>query len=135
MIKSIYKFNTELLNVQTGTPKLLERAEFNWLNSALLEEIDELHTARDTKSITESVDSLLDLAYFAIGGCVRMGLTAEQIEECFQTVHNANMKKKMGIKESRPQDGSIADAIKPSDWMAPEELMERIIFRKEQEII
>lgn len=135
MIKSIYEFNTELLNVQTGTPRLLERAEFNWLNSALLEEIGELHTARDAESITESVDSLLDLAYFAIGGCVRMGLTAEQIEECFQTVHNANMEKKMGVKESRPQDGSIADAIKPSDWMAPEELMERIIFRKEQEII
>lgn len=128
MIKSVYKFNTELLGVKTGNPHLLKDSEQAWLMLALREELNEFDTAHHSDSLVDSVDALLDLVYFAIGGCVRMGLTAEQIEECFNTIHQANMNKKMGVKESRPQDGSVADAIKPTDWVAPEEKMKAIIF-------
>jgi len=128
MIKRIYNFNTQLLNIPTGEPRLLEQKEFNWLNVALNEEIEELKDAMAEQSIVGCVDSLLDLAYFSIGGCVRLGLTAEQIEECFNTIHSANMRKKMGVKETRPTDGSVADAIKPADWVSPETIMETIIF-------
>ena len=127
MIKDIYEFNTKLLGVKTGQPKMLEKAEADWLLVALAEEITEFEDATD---VVNKVDSLLDLAYFAIGGCVRMGLTAEQIEGCFNVIHRANMAKKMGVKESRPQDGSIADAVKPAGWQPPEAAMERIIYLK-----
>lgn len=130
MIKSIYEFNTQLLGVKTGQPRLLEKAELDWLIVALNEEIQELVEADEKRSLVDCVDSVLDLAYFAVGACVRMGLTQDQIEGCFNAIHTANMRKKQGVKESRPQDGSIADAVKPSDWVAPEKVMERVIFFK-----
>lgn len=128
MISEIYEFNTKLLNVKTGNPNSLTKAEFDWLLGALFEEIDELREAHDKAQIIDAVDALIDLSYFAIGGLVRMGLTEQQIQECFNTVHQANMAKKQGIKDTRPTDGSIADAIKPADWKAPEEKMKEVIF-------
>lgn len=128
VIKSVYEFNTQLLGVKTGTPKLLDKAELDWLLVALKEEIQELIEAHEKQSIVDCIDAVLDLSYFAIGACIRMGLTQDQIEKCFQIIHNCNMSKKMGVKESRPTDGSIADAVKPSGWQPPEERMKRIIY-------
>ena len=127
MIPQIYEFNTKLLNVKTGQVKTLEKAEFDWLLGALFEEIDELREAYDKNQIVDAVDALIDLSYFAIGGLVRMGLTQEQMEVCFSAIHQANMNKKSGVKETRPQDGSIADAVKPANWEAPEEQIKRIL--------
>ena len=130
MIKSIYEFNTQLLGVKTGTPKLLEKSELDWLLVALNEEIQELVEADEKSSLVDCVDSVLDLAYFAVGACTRMGLTQQQIEDCFKAIHHANMTKKMGVKESRPQDGSIADAIKPIGWQPPEKAIKDILYQK-----
>jgi len=130
MIKSIYEFNTQLLGVKTGNPKLLDKSELDWLLVALNEEIQELVEADEKRSLVDCIDSVLDLAYFAVGACVRMGLTEEQIEGCFRAIHHANMTKKMGVKESRPQDGSIADAVKPIGWQPPEKAIENIVYRK-----
>lgn len=127
MIKSIYEFNTRLLGVKTGQPHRLDKSEKDWLLSALNEEITEFESA---ESIVDEIDGLLDLVYFAIGGCVRMGLTEDQIEGCFKAIHNANMGKKMGVKDSRPQDGSIADAVKPIGWQPPEQAIERIVYQQ-----
>jgi predicted HAD superfamily Cof-like phosphohydrolase len=131
MIKDIYDFNTQLLKVKTNGPKLLDSNERNWLLTALHEEIEEFLEATEKESLIGCVDSLLDLTYFAIGGCVRLGLTAEQIQNCFTAIHKANMGKKQGIKPSRPQNGTIADAIKPEGWEAPEEAINKILFPKE----
>lgn len=127
MIKEIYQFNTELLGVETGKPRMLDRSQYDWLIVALNEEIAELDEAHTKQSMVGCVDSLMDLAYFAIGGCVRMGLTQTQIEQCFAYIHNANMNKKLGMKSTRPTDGSVADAVKPIDWIAPEAQMELLL--------
>jgi hypothetical protein len=134
MIKEIYTFNTELLGVKTGSVHQLPKAEFDWLLVALDEEMDEFIEAYNKQSIVDCVDSLLDLTYFAIGGLVRHGLTAEQIEKCFNAVHLANMSKKMGQKASRPTDGSVADAIKPDGWIAPEKVIKDILFSNQLEL-
>ena len=123
MIKSIYEFNTQLLGVQTGTPHLLNKSEFDWLIVALNEEIQEFTESHEKGDMVGCVDGLLDLAYFAVGACTRMGLTQKQIEQCFSFIHNANMMKKQGQKDTRPTDGTVADAIKPTNWKAPEEQM------------
>tara|TARA_R110000744_G_scaffold21338_5_gene55367 strand:+ start:1309 stop:1728 length:420 start_codon:yes stop_codon:yes gene_type:complete len=134
MIKDIYEFNTEILEVKRKGPKLLEEVEINWLIGALREEIQELIDANEIKDLVGCVDGVLDLAYFAVGACVRMGLTKNQIEDCFQVIHTANMAKRKGIKESRPQDGSIADAVKPIEWEPPELAMAKIIFKNTKQI-
>jgi predicted HAD superfamily Cof-like phosphohydrolase len=130
MIKEIYDFNTKLLGVKTGQLALLTANERNWLLTALHEEIEEFLEATEKQSLVDCIDSLLDLTYFAIGGCVRLGLTAEQIQDCFNAIHKANMLKKQGIKASRPQDGTVADAIKPEGWEAPEETIKKILWRE-----
>jgi len=134
MIDEIFEFNTKLLGVQTGEIHQLQKSEFDWLVVALNEEIGEFIDAQNEQSIVGCVDSLLDLTYFAIGGCVRMGLTPKQIHQCFYAIHNANMAKKMGMKASRPTDGSVADAIKPMDWVAPESKMVQILFGDQLEL-
>jgi len=134
MINEIHEFNTKLLGVNVPQPTLLPLAERNWLLTALHEEIDEFLQATEQESIVDCVDSLLDLVYFAIGGCVRLGLKPQQIKQCFNAIHSANMAKKMGIKESRPQDGSVADAIKPAGWVAPEKVMKTILFPSQGEL-
>jgi len=134
MINEIYTFNTELLGVKTGNIRQLPEQEFNWLLVALNEEIDEFIEAYNKQSIVDCVDSLLDLTYFAIGGLIRHGLTAEQIEKCFNAVHSANMTKKIGQKASRPTDGSVADAIKPDGWIAPEKVIKDILFSRQLEL-
>jgi len=128
MIKEIYDFNTKLLGVKTGQLALLTANERNWLLTALHEEIEEFLEATEKQSLVDCIDSLLDLTYFAIGGCVRLGLTAEQIQDCFNAIHKANMLKKQGIKASRPQDGTVADAIKPEGWEAPEKAIKKILY-------
>ena len=70
---------------------------------------------------------MLDLTYFAIGACVRMGLSEDQTRRCFEAIHNANMAKKKGVKETRTNDGSVADAIKSADWQSPEKIIEDIL--------
>jgi len=130
MIKEIYTFNTQLLGVKTGQPAFLTPNERNWLITALNEEIEEFIDATEKQSLSDCVDSLLDLAYFAIGGCVRLGLTEDQIQECFNVIHKANMAKKQGVKASRPQDGSVADAVKPEGWEAPEKAIKKILWRE-----
>lgn len=134
MISEIYEFNTKLLNVKTGNPKSLTKPEFDWLLGALFEEIEELRVAHDKNQIVDAVDALIDLSYFAIGGLVRMGLTEKQMKEVFQVIHQSNMAKKSGVKESRPQDGSIADAVKPANWQAPEEKIKNILFPSQLEL-
>jgi hypothetical protein len=134
MIKEIYTFNTELLGVKTGTVKTLDKPEFDWLLGAFFEEIEELRQAFERNQTVEAVDALFDLSYFAVGALVRMGLTQSQMEECFNAIHQSNMAKKSGVKETRPQDGSIADAVKPTDWQAPEEKMKAILFPSQLEL-
>jgi predicted HAD superfamily Cof-like phosphohydrolase len=128
MIKEIHEFNTKLLDVKTGSICFPSQQEQQWLVGALREEIDEFLDAKRAQSIIGCVDSLLDLAYFAIGGCVRFGLNPEQIEDCFQAIHAANMAKRKGVKESRPQDGTVSDAVKPEGWIAPEVAMQKILY-------
>jgi predicted HAD superfamily Cof-like phosphohydrolase len=39
--------------------------------------------------------------------------------KAWNTVHRANMKKEVGIKESRPNPLGLPDLIKPKGWRSP----------------
>jgi len=128
MIEEVVYFNRELLGVRRDTPALLSSEEAKWLVTALREEVSEFIEAHDDQaSVAHSTDALIDLIYFAIGGMARMGLSADQIKACFLTVHAANLMKKRGVKASRPQDGSVADAVKPQGWTDPVEVIKQIL--------
>lgn len=124
MIQDVLMFNRDVLCIEPRPLSLLSGEERRWLVSALMEEIDEYLEAND---VAEAADALLDLIYFAIGGMYRMGMRQDHIEQAFLLVHTANLKKKLGIKETRPQDGSVADAVKSPDWTPPEEKIREML--------
>lgn len=128
MIKEVVGFNRDLLGIPQREPHVLAESEWKWLHAALLEEIRETDQAYSEEHLVKMVDGIIDLLYFGIGGLYRMGLTEEQINLCFAAVHTANMMKKKGIKPTRPNDGTVEDAIKPAGFVPPEEAIHHILF-------
>ena len=80
----------------------------------LEEELNELKSADTPEDV---VDALIDLAYVALG---TLDLFNVDIDEAWSKVHEANMKKKPGVKEGRPNPFGLPDFIKPSGWKAPD---------------
>ena len=84
----------------------------------LQEELDETRAAVNIdKNPEEIVDGLIDLCVVAIGTLDAFGIDAYK---AWDEVHNANMSKEPGIKESRPNPLGLPDLIKPEGWKGPE---------------
>ena len=125
MINEIYDFNRTVLGFNEKQMVLpLDMPEEEWLIASLKEEVQEYE---DAMNLPEKVDALIDLAYFAIGGLVKLGLNEEQAQDCFDAVHRGNLTKKSGVNTSRPNDGSIIDAIKDENFQDPTEAIKEII--------
>lgn len=96
---------------QFDDEKLKEFARFRI--NFLQEEMNELTTAETAEDV---VDALIDLCVVAIGTLDSFGVDAYK---AWNRVHNANMKKEVGVKESRPNPLGLPDLIKPKGWRAP----------------
>ncbi len=83
----------------------------------LTEELNETKNAYKEKNEEEIVDGLIDLCVVAIGTLDAFGVDAYK---AWDQVHNANMQKEPGVKESRPNPLGLPDLIKPKDWVGPE---------------
>lgn len=129
IIESVCAFNRDLLGINRveDGPVLLPDEEARWLCRALNEEVEEFREAHNADQLAHSVDALIDLMYFTVGGLWRMGLSPMQIETCFEVIHQANMTKRLGQKASRPTDGTVADAVKPVDWVDPIKALEQLL--------
>ena len=64
----------------------------------------------------EVVDGLIDLCVFAIG---TLDVFDVDGGKAWVAVHNANMAKKPGVKEGRPNPFGLPDLLKPEGWTAP----------------
>ena len=82
----------------------------------LKEEMDETREAIIYEDSEELVDGLIDLCVVAIGTLDAMGVSAHK---AWNEVYKANMKKEVGVKESRPNPLGIPDLIKPEGWITP----------------
>ena len=102
VFEKVQAFDKEKLN------KFLEfRIKF------LEEEMNELSAA---KTADDVVDALIDLCVVAIG---TLDLFDVDARLAWDRVHEANMNKQVGIKESRPNPLGLPDLIKPEGWTAP----------------
>lgn len=79
----------------------------------LEEEMNELSTAENADDV---VDALIDLCVVAIG---TLDLFDVDARLAWDRVHEANMNKRVGIKESRPNPLGLPDLVKPEGWTAP----------------
>jgi predicted HAD superfamily Cof-like phosphohydrolase len=82
----------------------------------LKEEYDETFKAAGMKDAEEIVDGLIDLCVVAIGTLDQFGIDANK---AWDRVHESNMTKEVGVKESRPNPLGLPDLIKPEGWEAP----------------
>lgn len=80
----------------------------------LEEELNELKANMNNPE--EIVDALIDLCVVAIGTLDAFEVNAER---AWDEVFEANMKKEVGIKASRPNPLGLPDLIKPEGWTAP----------------
>lgn len=80
----------------------------------LEEELNELKANMNNPE--EIVDALIDLCVVAIGTLDAFEVNAER---AWDEVFEANMKKEVGIKASRPNPLGLPDLIKPDGWTAP----------------
>lgn len=142
LIKDVFQFNHDALGIKPRVALGLTTNDVKFLGKALLEEVDEFSTASigfeprtgqrvdDHWKLVHQVDALIDAAYFAVGGLARAGLTKEQAMACFDAIHEANMRKKLGVNANRGDLGT-ADAVKPADWVPPERTIYKILFGEE----
>ena len=126
VFEMVEEFNKEIVKVPArDVGPIQDSKEVGFLIGWLREEIDEFEEAIDQDFIGQ-VDALIDLIYFAAGGLTRMGIPSNISRKIFAAVHDANLTKTSGMKIER----SIAhelDAIKPKDWVGPEERIIRIL--------
>jgi predicted HAD superfamily Cof-like phosphohydrolase len=127
LIDSVYAFNEQIIGMAPDLPlQPLSKELRNWFTSAIHEEIEEYNQAWLCQDLIGQVDAIIDLMYFAIGRLQQMGLTREQARDCFMAVHTANMTKKRGAQAKR---GNLeADAVKPAEWVPPEERLRKILL-------
>lgn len=122
----VVDFNNRVLKIEQRPLGMLNEAELNISIKCLDEESKEFSEAAENGDFIGMVDALIDLKYFATGILYKMGLTADQINECESAVHDANMEKKLGVVSKRG-DGSAADAVKPEGWTPPEQRLGEIL--------
>lgn len=109
----VERFNVDIIGLPIPlVPTRLSDARKNWAETALREEMLEF---RDASTLEDEADALIDLAYFALGRIVEMGLAPMAL---FEEVHQANMRKKRGELSKRPNSLGF-DAVKPADWVPP----------------
>ena len=80
----------------------------------LQEELDELK--QNSGNPEEVVDALIDLCVVAIGTLDAYNVDAHK---AWDEVLKANMNKRVGIKEGRPNPFGLPDLMKPEGWTAP----------------
>jgi predicted HAD superfamily Cof-like phosphohydrolase len=104
--------------VEKLTPEQL-KAFLQFRINFLQEELDELKKAapeNQPNDAEEIVDALIDLCVVAIG---TLDLFEVDSYKAWNEVLLANLNKKVGRKESRPNPWGLPDLIKPEGWKAP----------------
>ena len=108
----VHKWVMENIGDKEKLSKFLEfRMKF------LDEELTETKNAVANKDPQEIVDGLIDLCVVAIGTLDAFGVDPQV---AWNQVHNANMAKNPGVKETRPNPLGLPDLIKPEGWTGPD---------------
>ena len=83
------------------------------------EELTELFEAINNEEPDEVVDAFIDIIVIALGSLDAFDV---DIKTAWKRVHHANMQKKIGVKDSRPNPLGLPDLVKPESWQAPQHL-------------
>jgi hypothetical protein len=107
-----YEADEAVLGLDKEKLKAFLDFRFNFLQ----EELNEGRDAIAAGNSEEIVDSLIDLVVVAVGTLDLYGI---DFDRAWNEVLLANMNKRVGVKESRPNAFGLPDLIKPEGWVAP----------------
>lgn len=94
-----------------------ERARFlEFRVNFIQEELDEMKSAIGDSDAEEIVDALIDICVVVIGTLDAYGIDSHR---AWDEVLRANMNKKPGVKDGRPNPLNLPDLIKPDGWKPP----------------
>jgi predicted HAD superfamily Cof-like phosphohydrolase len=125
IIEQIFDFNEQVIGTDDVELNPLTEKQFRWTEKFVLEELTEFAEAFQQQDIVGMVDAIGDLIYGAMGTFKKMGLSREQVRQAFAAIHAANMTKKRGDKGR----GLDEDAVKPADFVPPEQVIASILFK------
>lgn len=125
-VDQVVDFNQRVLKIDQRDIDMLKANEFELSMKCLQEEIDEFEEAFKNGDLIGCIDAIIDLKYFATGVMYKMGLSPDTMKQCMTAVHEANMEKKLGSNAKRATEGA-ADAVKPANWISPEERIIEIL--------
>jgi len=118
-------FNREIINYQQ--PQRVTELPHDVKELTLIQLREEIDELAEAKTATDELDALIDLIYFAYGAIYKMGVSAQVFNTATTIVHQSNMTKAAGKKANRGYDGTAVDAVKPANFIAPEELLSVLI--------
>jgi len=124
LIDWIFDFNEQVIGTGQVDLNPLTMGQFEWTTKFVEEELAEFGDAFAIQDVVAMVDAIGDLIYGAMGTFKKMGLSREQVRASFAAIHAANMTKKRGNKGR----GSDEDAVKPFDFLPPEEAIAAILL-------
>ena len=101
----------ENMDSETLKKFLMFRLEF------LQEEVDELKDALEVGDTENVVDSMIDLCVVATSTLELVGVDSHK---AWKEVMQANLLKRVGEKESRPNSLGFPDLVKPDGWTPPD---------------
>lgn len=113
VIDKIKQFHRDFdFNVRT-TPQIPTDDVVELRNRLILEEVEELRSASESRDIVECADALGDILYILLGTACEYGLI-DKLEAVFDAIHENNMRKKHSDgKVHKRADGKV---IKPEGF-------------------
>ena len=113
---SKYKIQTAVNELDSEDLRSFLHFRVNFLQEELNELKNASHIGISINS-EEVVDALIDICVVAIG---TLDLFDVNAYEAWDEVLEANMNKKVGVKDTRPNPLGLPDLVKPKDWKAPD---------------
>jgi len=123
MMHQYYGINTAVENLSAAD--LVSFIQFRY--DFLQEEVNEGKTAISERNSEEIVDSLIDIIVVAVG---TLDLLQVDFQKAWFEVLAANMAKRVGVKESRPNPLSLPDLVKMPGWIPPSHINNHGLLKK-----